>query len=103
MIRRPPRSTLFPYTTLFRSVPAAGEMLAQIKDGLRGAGGAALMGELEDREGPAWHGAKVGILSRAWTAGGGPTRSLPRRATAGPHAGGGGRGGGAPGRGPPVG
>src|SRR3712207_7352479 len=24
MIRRPPRSTLFPYTTLFRSVPAAG-------------------------------------------------------------------------------
>src|SRR2546427_4639394 len=24
MIRRPPRSTLFPYTTLFRSVPARG-------------------------------------------------------------------------------
>src|SRR3712207_7454777 len=24
MIRRPPRSTLFPYTTLFRSEPAAG-------------------------------------------------------------------------------
>src|SRR5947209_19813033 len=24
MIRRPPRSTLFPYTTLFRSRPAAG-------------------------------------------------------------------------------
>src|SRR2546427_4503238 len=24
MIRRPPRSTLFPYTTLFRSWPAAG-------------------------------------------------------------------------------
>src|SRR2546421_856311 len=24
MIRRPPRSTLFPYTTLFRSVPRAG-------------------------------------------------------------------------------
>src|SRR3712207_7454492 len=24
MIRRPPRSTLFPYTTLFRSDPAAG-------------------------------------------------------------------------------
>src|SRR3712207_7263008 len=24
MIRRPPRSTLFPYTTLFRSVPAVG-------------------------------------------------------------------------------
>src|SRR3712207_7261691 len=25
MIRRPPRSTLFPYTTLFRSIHAAGE------------------------------------------------------------------------------
>src|SRR3712207_8480304 len=25
MIRRPPRSTLFPYTTLFRSVPVDGE------------------------------------------------------------------------------
>src|SRR3712207_7220296 len=25
MIRRPPRSTLFPYTTLFRSTPATGE------------------------------------------------------------------------------
>src|SRR3712207_9483956 len=32
MIRRPPRSTLFPYTTLFRSVsapPASGEFDAQ--------------------------------------------------------------------------
>src|SRR5437867_5486919 len=26
MIRRPPRSTLFPYTTLFRSFRAAGQM-----------------------------------------------------------------------------
>src|SRR3712207_8353043 len=26
MIRRPPRSTLFPYTTLFRSVPGAGRI-----------------------------------------------------------------------------
>src|SRR5258705_1095666 len=25
MIRRPPRSTLFPYTTLFRSMPASGD------------------------------------------------------------------------------
>src|SRR5438477_6160767 len=35
MIRRPPRSTLFPYTTLFRSVDAAGwlsgvEMLVSV-------------------------------------------------------------------------
>src|SRR3712207_7712138 len=27
MIRRPPRSTLFPYTTLFRSVPGQGRVL----------------------------------------------------------------------------
>src|SRR3712207_6862430 len=27
MIRRPPRSTLFPYTTLFRSVDDAGEVV----------------------------------------------------------------------------
>src|SRR2546425_9527684 len=26
MIRRPPRSTLFPYTTLFRSIPGAGNL-----------------------------------------------------------------------------
>src|SRR5256885_4188809 len=30
MIRRPPRSTLFPYTTLFRSVPA--ERLGDLRD-----------------------------------------------------------------------
>src|SRR5260221_10361626 len=29
MIRRPPRSTLFPYTTLFRSYDGAGNYLAQ--------------------------------------------------------------------------
>src|SRR2546427_8446342 len=29
MIRRPPRSTLFPYTTLFRSVPEALSKMAQ--------------------------------------------------------------------------
>src|SRR2546422_11301342 len=30
MIRRPPRSTLFPYTTLFRSVPNAVDKLGQL-------------------------------------------------------------------------
>src|SRR3712207_8801132 len=30
MIRRPPRSTLFPYTTLFRSAPAAGVPLLEL-------------------------------------------------------------------------
>src|SRR2546425_5567836 len=29
MIRRPPRSTLFPYTTLFRSLRGAGELICR--------------------------------------------------------------------------
>src|SRR3712207_8360772 len=33
MIRRPPRSTLFPYTTLFRSVPALGRGAVQADPG----------------------------------------------------------------------
>src|SRR2546426_6382382 len=31
MIRRPPRSTLFPYTTLFRSIPEAAQQLLQVR------------------------------------------------------------------------
>src|SRR5256885_3971483 len=31
MIRRPPRSTLFPYTTLFRSVEQRGRMVAGLE------------------------------------------------------------------------
>src|SRR5256885_10211847 len=31
MIRRPPRSTLFPYTTLFRSLPVGGTATAVLK------------------------------------------------------------------------
>src|SRR5258708_24834515 len=30
MIRRPPRSTLFPYTTLFRSAPSTGWTMAKV-------------------------------------------------------------------------
>src|SRR2546427_5192048 len=30
MIRRPPRSTLFPYTTLFRSAPAQGARATEV-------------------------------------------------------------------------
>src|SRR3712207_6898985 len=36
MIRRPPRSTLFPYTTLFRSARALGDLLDRRADELRG-------------------------------------------------------------------
>src|SRR5256885_4132589 len=47
MIRRPPRSTLFPYTTLFRSV------VAQVDAGVGGlgfAGGARRLGWIDARE-----------------------------------------------------
>src|SRR5258705_9123473 len=33
MIRRPPRSTLFPYTTLFRSMPATYDLARKLADG----------------------------------------------------------------------
>src|SRR2546430_8973533 len=33
MIRRPPRSTLFPYTTLFRSVVRADRVRRDVRDG----------------------------------------------------------------------
>src|SRR5258708_37386206 len=33
MIRRPPRSTLFPYTTLFRSLKLQGEWMHRTEDG----------------------------------------------------------------------
>src|SRR2546430_10711151 len=36
MIRRPPRSTLFPYTTLFRSLGRVLERLRRSADALRG-------------------------------------------------------------------
>src|SRR3989449_7092585 len=39
MIRRPPRSTLFPYTTLFRSVFHHSEVRLRAGAGLRVAGG----------------------------------------------------------------
>src|SRR3712207_7459747 len=41
MIRRPPRSTLFPYTTLFRSSGAPGEGRRRRSPALRRRGGAA--------------------------------------------------------------
>src|SRR2546430_9939197 len=50
MIRRPPRSTLFPYTTLFRSLPsipvvsAAGDGAARVR--VRAAGGRRVRGRL---------------------------------------------------------
>src|SRR3712207_7348961 len=42
MIRRPPRSTLFPYTTLFRSDPAERDLVRDL-DGRLQAGAAGLL------------------------------------------------------------
>src|SRR6185295_19835597 len=39
MIRRPPRSTLFPYTTLFRSAPAFSTVLFRVYQTCRNASG----------------------------------------------------------------
>src|SRR3712207_7933140 len=47
MIRRPPRSTLFPYTTLFRSRGRGRELRAELLDRDRGADGGAGLGQRE--------------------------------------------------------
>src|SRR3712207_9257461 len=44
MIRRPPRSTLFPYTTLFRSEPSSATRLPAVRSGRRQVGGRRLFG-----------------------------------------------------------
>src|SRR3712207_7279679 len=50
MIRRPPRSTLFPYTTLFRSTP--GERVVDVPPGHVDLGGQGHRAELGLRVGP---------------------------------------------------
>src|SRR2546430_2321829 len=53
MIRRPPRSTLFPYTTLFRSVDGHPDPLVRVEDGAVGQGhGHDLAREPALRDGP---------------------------------------------------
>ena len=45
MIRRPPRSTLFPYTTLFRSLPApGGAEVARLRDPVHDRSGGSICG-----------------------------------------------------------
>src|SRR3712207_8657256 len=58
MIRRPPRSTLFPYTTLFRSVDGLDQLADGRQQRLAGAGCAAAVGGAQ-QFGAA--GAQVGI------------------------------------------
>src|SRR2546430_5378806 len=52
MIRRPPRSTLFPYTTLFRSLPAPGPGRLRPQAGAGGAVGRRLRPGRGRRLGP---------------------------------------------------
>src|SRR3712207_8662129 len=53
MIRRPPRSTLFPYTTLFRSQPPASFGTPVVFNGARRAGlGRVPLGAPARRQGP---------------------------------------------------
>src|SRR3712207_7230429 len=51
MIRRPPRSTLFPYTTLFRSAPGPGRK-AGVVEALRGISATIDAGEVVAVVGP---------------------------------------------------
>src|SRR3712207_7352594 len=44
MIRRPPRSTLFPYTTLFRSAHDLHQHLVGVRRAVEGAGARAVIG-----------------------------------------------------------
>src|SRR6266576_6796959 len=64
MIRRPPRSTLFPYTTLFRSRGVCSARLLHLSEpGLAGADTSHLAGgecPVLDRGGPAWQPPPVG-------------------------------------------
>src|SRR3982750_3481034 len=50
MIRRPPRSTLFPYTTLFRSTPGGGAAGARARRRAAGGGRGRVARRARDRE-----------------------------------------------------
>src|SRR5438034_9585635 len=63
MIRRPPRSTLFPYTTLFRSIPGASWAFSP--EQLEKAG-AFLATELNGQPLPKDHGAPVRLVVPGW-------------------------------------
>src|SRR3712207_8348293 len=54
MIRRPPRSTLFPYTTLFRSVDVRGSVVGSGLDQLQVSGTATLAGTIVVAGSPAF-------------------------------------------------
>src|SRR5256885_8903946 len=66
MIRRPPRSTLFPYTTLFRSVGQLPWLLATVVMGLgRGMVYPTLLAAISDVAHPSWRASALGVY-RLW-------------------------------------
>src|SRR5256714_15690783 len=84
MIRRPPRSTLFPYTTLFRSRGGRGRGRRRAARSRPGGRGAAVVGEAAGGRGkPKRQGVSVeGTLGRMHIAGtpqGGGVRNYHRR------------------------
>src|SRR3712207_8330348 len=60
MIRRPPRSTLFPYTTLFRSHPVARDRLERVRERALAVGGAGDAGHLPATDDP-HHGGEMHV------------------------------------------
>src|SRR3712207_9506204 len=52
MIRRPPRSTLFPYTTLFRSAAGRAGRIVRVAGGARGEAGVLGRDRLAEDHGP---------------------------------------------------
>src|SRR3712207_7658763 len=81
MIRRPPRSTLFPYTTLFRSrrPPVEGGLGVQRLEQVGGATGAPGEPEQAERGGQLGGGQPLGVgLDRAGRQGARPDRKSTR-------------------------
>src|SRR2546429_4593891 len=64
MIRRPPRSTLFPYTTLFRSLPITPQRLAATARACLDAGAAMIHMHIRDAQGR--HSLDVDGYREAW-------------------------------------
>src|SRR3989442_7691312 len=79
MIRRPPRSTLFPYTTLFRSRAAGRFSDSETSWVLAGGTEGSFLCSLSSRF--SGRGGGVGSLPRAWRRVGVPTLNLDRKST----------------------
>src|SRR5256885_13802935 len=68
MIRRPPRSTLFPYTTLFRSLKASGDPTdkAAVASAIGKLKGQAITGAYDFTSGPVPHVSQIPELLAQW-------------------------------------